>query len=691
MVNVKRISACLRVPGLLVLALLALAVPSAASAEGYNYSYWGDAVPAPDAYVPERILYGNDLGVGPLSSPQDVFVGPENKVYIADTGNNRIVVLSGELEVEKVIAEFDNGGRQDGFNQPEGVFASAEGGIYVADTRNRRLVELSAEGAFVREIGEPKSSLIRDGFQYAPSKVVVDRTQRIYVIGRGSYEGIMEFSSDGEFTGFLGTNRVKFKPIDLIWKQISTKKQRDQMQQFIPLEFNNIDLNEDGFLFTTTSEEGSDSPIKKLNPSGADILRSKGYFPPKGDIGTTETGSVRGSSIFVDIASDRGGMYSALDSKRGRVFAYDKDGNLLYVFGGLGSRQDRFRNPSAIGLLGERTLVLDQDYNRLTVFAPTTYGSLIREAVTALYDGRVEESTAAWRKVLQLSGNFEVAYIGIGKSLMKQGDNREAMNYFKLGSTREYYSEAFKQYRKEIVMAHFGKIVLAIALVVGLIVWAMKRAGRRAAGVQYKDTGVLKHPLHTMLHPFNGFWELKFERKGRVSIAVAIMLLFVLLTIVKRQFSGFVVNFNNPAELNSLDELKFIVLPLLLWCVANWSLTTLMDGVGKFKDIVTATGYSLIPFVILYVPQVLYSNVITADESAFYYLLDTVAYLWFVWLLFVGTMTIHQYSAGKTIATMLLTLVVIGIILFIGVLLFSMVQQMVSFAESLIREISFRW
>ena len=676
---------------LLVLGLLALAAPAAASADGYSYSYWGDAVPAPDAYAPERIVYGNDLGIGPLSSPQDLFVGPENKVYIADTGNNRIVVLSDELKVEKVITEFERGGEKDAFNQPEGVFATAEGGIYVADTRNHRLVELTAEGAFVREVGEPKSSLIREGFQYAPSKVVVDRTQRIYVVGRGSYEGIMEFSADGEFTGFLGTNRVKFKPIDLLWKQISTKKQRDQMQQFIPLEFNNIDLNEDGFLFTTTSEEGSDSPIKKLNPSGTDILRSKGYFPPKGDIGTAETGSVRGSSIFVDIASDRGGMYSALDSKRGRVFSYDKDGNLLYVFGGLGSRQDRFRNPSAIALLGERTLVLDQDYNRLTVFAPTRYGSLIREAVNALYDGRMEESTAAWRQVLQLNGNFDVAYIGIGKSLLQQGDHREAMSYFKLGSSREYYSEAFKLYRKDIVMEHFGKIVLVIALALGIVVFAAKRAGRRNAGVRYKDTGALKHPLHTMLHPFAGFWEMKFEGKGRVSIAAAIALLFVLLTIVKRQFSGFVVNYNNPTELNSLDELKFIVLPLLLWCVANWSLTTLMDGIGKFKDIMMAAGYSLMPFVVLYVPQILYSNVITADESSFYYLIDTVAYLWFVWLLFVGTMTIHQYTAGKTIATMLLTLVVIGIILFIGVLLFSMVQQMVSFAESLIREMSFRW
>jgi hypothetical protein len=151
-----------------------------------------------------------------------------------------------------------------------------------------------------------------------------------------------------------------------------------------------------------------------------------------------------------------------------------------------------------------------------------------------------------------------------------------------------------------------------------------------------------------------------------------------------------VVNFTNPMELNSINELKFIIVPFLLWCVANWSLTTLMDGEGKFTDIVKATGYALLPFVLIYIPQTLYSNIITNDESTFYYLMDAIAFLWFIWLLFVGTMTVHQYSAQKTIVTMLLTLIVIGIILFLGVLFFSMIQQMVNFVTSIYQEISFR-
>ncbi|MWV43719.1 DUF1282 domain-containing protein [Paenibacillus sp. HJL G12] len=656
----------------------------------YNYSYWGTPVPAPAPYALEQVVYGNDWSAGPLSSPQDMYAGPDGRLYVADTGNSRIVILSGDMQVEKVIAGFEHDGKEDSLNQPQGIFVDSERHIYVADTGNRRIVELDANGKLIRIMNEPKSTLLREGFQYSPVKLAVDKAKRLYVISQGSYEGIMEFDSDGVFNGFIGTNRVKFSPVDLFWKRISTKAQRDQMQQFIPIEFNNLDVDENGFIYTSTSEEDSDQPLKHLNPSGTDILRSKGYFPPKGDVGNLEGGSVTGSSIFIDVIPDQGGMYSGLDSKRGRIFTYDKDGNLLYEFGGLGSQQENFRTPSAIEMLGDRMLVLDKDNNRLSVFAPTTYGSLIRSAVAALNEGQTERSTADWEKVLQLNANFDVAYIGIGKSLLKQGDNREAMTYFKLGNSREYYSEAFKRYRKEVVFDHFGLIVLVIVLAVAVIVAGVKLAGRKTKGQFYQEFGIVRNPLYTILHPFNGFWEMKYERKGRLSVAFIIVALLVIAMIVKRQFNGFVINFNDPEQLNSLDELKFIVLPFLLWCIANWSLTTLMDGEGKFTEIIIATAYSLLPLVLIYFPQVLYSNVITADESSFYYLLNTVALIWFVWLLFTGTMTVHQYSAGKTIVTMLLTLVVMGIIIFLGVLFFSMLQQMINFVSSIYKEISFR-
>jgi hypothetical protein len=677
---------------LIIMVLLGLATPALAEpGDGYNYSYWGEPSPAPAAYVPVKTLYGSDWMIGPLSSPQDLYVGKDRKVYLADTGNNRVIVLDEQLNVLRIVKEFANNGKTDKFNQPEGIFVAASGDMYVADTQNRRIIRLSPDGRLISEIGEPRSSLIRQGFQYTPIKVAADKANMVYVVSRGSYEGIMEFDSDGAFTGFIGTNRVKFSPFDLFWKRISTKAQRSQMEQFIPIEFNNLDMEENGFIYTTTSEENSSQPIKRLNVSGVDILRNKGYFPPKGDIKVSRAGSHPGSSIFVDVTADESGMYNALDSKRGRIFAYDKDGSLLYIFGGLGSQQGLFRTPAAIGMLGEQTLVLDKDLGRLTVFEPTSYGSYIRTAVRELNDGKVDQSTAAWRKVLQLNSNFEVAYLGIGKSLLKKNENKEAMTYFELGNNREYYSEAFKRYRQDVVFRSFGYIVLGIVLVIALSVGIVKFAKRRTAGRHYEDVGILKNPFYTMLHPYNGFWEMRFEHKGRIKVSLIILLLLVLFTIVKRQYSGFVVNFNDLTRLNSLNELKFIVLPFLLWCVANWSLTTLMDGEGKFKDIVMATGYALMPLVIVYLPQTLYSNVITIDEGAFYQLLDVLAYLWFAWLLFVGTMTVHQYSPSKTVVTMLLTLVVIGIMLFLGLLFFSMLKQMTSFVISLYRELAFRW
>ncbi|MEC0206705.1 Yip1 family protein [Paenibacillus lautus] len=200
----------------------------------------------------------------------------------------------------------------------------------------------------------------------------------------------------------------------------------------------------------------------------------------------------------------------------------------------------------------------------------------------------------------------------------------------------------------------------------------------------------VKYSFHVAFHPFDGFWDLKYENKGRLRIAFMILLAVTVMMIVKRQYAGYVVNFNHPLKLNSFDELKYIVLPFLLWCIANWSLTTLMDGEGKFKEIMIATGYAMLPLIVVSLPNILLSNVITLREASFYYLLDTVASIWFVWLLFVGTMTVHQYTVTKTIITMLLTLVVMGVIIFLGLLFFSLIQQMVSFVYTIYQELSLR-
>lgn len=201
---------------------------------------------------------------------------------------------------------------------------------------------------------------------------------------------------------------------------------------------------------------------------------------------------------------------------------------------------------------------------------------------------------------------------------------------------------------------------------------------------------LIRYPLYVCLHPFKGYWDVKYEGKGRLNIALLILFLLTLVMILQRQFTAFIVNFNNPNELNSLDELQFIVLPFIIWCVANWSITTLMDGEGKFKEIIIATAYALMPMIIISIITTIMSHFITREEAAFFYFLDALGLIWFIFLLFVGVMTVHQYTVAKTIATFFLSFIVMGIIIFLGLLSFSLIQQIYAFVETIFREIAYR-
>lgn len=201
---------------------------------------------------------------------------------------------------------------------------------------------------------------------------------------------------------------------------------------------------------------------------------------------------------------------------------------------------------------------------------------------------------------------------------------------------------------------------------------------------------LIKYPFYVTIHPFKGFWDVKYEGKGKARIAMAILFLLTIVIILKRQFTGFIVNFSNPNQLNSVDELTFIILPFFLFCIANWAITTLMDGEGKFIEIITVTAYALLPMVIIYAVTTIISNFITFEEAPLFFLLETTALIWFLGLLYVGIMTIHQFSAGKTIATFILTAIVMGVMIFLGLLFFSLIQQMVAFVDTIYKEIMYR-
>ncbi|GIP43497.1 hypothetical protein J45TS6_19560 [Paenibacillus sp. J45TS6] len=203
---------------------------------------------------------------------------------------------------------------------------------------------------------------------------------------------------------------------------------------------------------------------------------------------------------------------------------------------------------------------------------------------------------------------------------------------------------------------------------------------------------LITFPLQLIVHPFNGFWDLKYEQTQKKNLMISYLILFflVITNILSTQYSGILVNLYNPKDMNSLLEVVYIVVPVLFWCVANWSLTTLMDGEGKFVEIFTSTCFALLPLVIINFPWIWLSNIISLQEATFYYFSNALSILWFLFLLFVGNMTVHQFTPAKTIGIMLLTVVAMGFMAFIGMLFFSLVQQIVSFISVIYQELVMR-
>ncbi|WP_440119484.1 Yip1 family protein [Paenibacillus sp. QZ-Y1] len=210
--------------------------------------------------------------------------------------------------------------------------------------------------------------------------------------------------------------------------------------------------------------------------------------------------------------------------------------------------------------------------------------------------------------------------------------------------------------------------------------------------MQASSRQLIQYPFHLIFHPFDGYWELKYERNQRTTLMIAWIILAVLMltTILQAQYSGFLVNFNNPKQLNSLMEMVYVIVPVLFWCTANWSLTTLMDGEGKFSEIFMSTCFALVPLILIQFPLIWLSLIMSGQETAFYYFFNMAATGWTVYLLFVGNMTVHQYSPAKTVLTMLLTLVAMAFMAFLCLLFFSLVQQIVSFAATIYQELVLR-
>ena len=202
----------------------------------YTYDIDGEYAASPDAYTPAEIVDSAAMGLDealPMDSPRDLFVDKNSKVYIADATNNRIIVCNRYLQYTFEIKEFTNNqGVPDALTNPQGVFVSDEY-IYVADTDNNRIVLFDLEGNYADTIEEPRSDVFPENSIYKPIALAVDAAGRMYIVSSTTYMGVISIAPDGEFQGFIGAQQVNISAIDILWRRIQTKEQRETSTQYV--------------------------------------------------------------------------------------------------------------------------------------------------------------------------------------------------------------------------------------------------------------------------------------------------------------------------------------------------------------------------------------------------------------------------------------------------------------------------
>ena len=355
-------------------------------------------------------------------------------------------------------------------------------GVYIADTGNNRIVKLNHNFEVVNLFTEV-DDVTFETVDFIPVKITTDSTGRMYVVAREIYEGILELDTDGSFNRYTGVNPITLSPIDIFNRFWMSDAQIDKLPKFLPTSYTNVTMNSENFIYATSlpSTNNSDNMIQLINPKGVDVLIRNGYHVPKGDIQFVEGMNnyvIDGPSRLVDIAVYQDGIYTVLDAKRSRLFTYDSEGNLLYVNGEAGQQLDKFSNGVALAYFGDNLLVLDKELRTVIVYEHTEFGSKVNQAIHHHENGEFELAAKLWEEVLVLNTNYEVAYNGIGKYHLRNGDYEKAMEYFQYGYDKYYYSRAYKSYRNELIKSNFGYIMLVVLLVPASLI-ALKQIKKR--------------------------------------------------------------------------------------------------------------------------------------------------------------------------------------------------------------------
>lgn len=675
------------IPMLLLLCLL-FQIDVIKAAEGTTYTYTisvdGEWIRTQDAYLPSQVYL---KGAG-LNKPMDLFV-KEDIIYIADSGNGRIVSYNYKDGSMKTFGEGILKG-------PRGVFVSEDDVVYVADYDKEAVCIFSPSGELIKEIGRPDSYLFSEQSRYKPVNVVATSGGVIYVVGEGSYEGIMQFSPSGEFQGYFAANKAGISMLQRIQEMIFTEEQMDRLFTRTPRAIMNMDITDRDLLYSVTQDAGvsyawreaeisGENNVKLHNLSGVDIL---------------STNSIVQEWNYVDIAAGNHGNSYAL-TFTGLINEYDREGNLVFSFGGRAVSSERsglFTNAAAIDVDKEGFLyVLDSERGLIQVFYPTEFAAVTHKGIQELEQGNYKDSEEVWKSLLKLNGMSRLAHNGYGQTLFYQQRFSEAMEHFRLANNRGLYSESFWEIRDQWINRYIG-IGIVILLILLPAISIVKKVGKKKGFIKEKEKKVYKSKLvrdllyitNMLRHPIDSFYYLKKGEKGSILSATIIYITAFLIFLFDTLFRGFVFNFSDAKNTSLFSVMALFFVPCFLWLMGNYMVSSINEGEGKLRSIYIGTAYSLAPYVIFTPFVIVLTYVLTLNEAFMITFSWQFFVMWSALILFLGVMEIHNYTVKESIKNILITLFFIIMVIVAFVVLYIIWDQIIEFFKTIGGEVIYR-
>ncbi len=657
---------------------------------------YGEVIETQGAYDPIQNIqeFIKDGEVETFKGPKDLFIDSEDYFYVCDTGNKRIVVLDKSWTY---VTEF---GSSD-LIQPNGIFVRDEF-VYVADFGDAldnssgkiAIYNFDKENKVAtldRTYSRPSGALMEvDDFLYRPMKIAVDKNYTMYIVSHGSSNGVLLVNSENRFLNFFAPNSSTGTFIDLVKKYFYGENENVILTKKIAPAPENVMLDDSGYIYTVTQtivQNGLGDTLKKVNIGGLNFYSNEMIV----------------SSDFVDSWASHHKTIYALTAG-GTISEYDIEGNLLLSFAGRRKNDDQlglFQSASAIAVASNDDLyVVDDTAGSIQVFRKTEFTFNVHNALELYISGKYEESKGLWEEVLRYNSMFDLAHKGIGMAYYLERDYTKAMEKFEIANAKEEYSEAFWEARNIWIMQNITKVAIVL---VGLfvVVIVVSKTNKRYHYLEFV-TGPIKRfserpKVKSILvmfkfirHPMDAVYYVRYDKRIKLYNAFIVLALVVGIYLLSLVFTGFLFTDVVLEKTILLKELTKVILPIVLFIVSNYLISSLMSGEGSFKSIAINTMGSLMPIVVVMPWIILVSNALTLNEGFLYYFPLVVMFMWTGVLLFVVIKETHNFSVKKTIVNFLLTALMMFVLIIAIILLYLVFAQLFGFFVDMFKEVIFR-